>query len=120
MKLLIDENMSWLRLGARLRTDGHDVVLVQDAGLLGVSDPELFAWAISQDRVVLSRDRKDYLNLHHLIMVAQGHHPGVLLIRFDANARHNMSERAIATAVGKLAASGIAVADQVHFLNHWR
>jgi predicted nuclease of predicted toxin-antitoxin system len=120
MRIVLDENLSGRRLAARLQAGGHDVVLVDDVGLLGFTDPRIWTWAIGQDRLVRTRDIEDDSDLHQLIMAARGHHSGLLLIRFDDNPRHNMTERGIATALGKLAASGAPLADQVHVLNHWR
>jgi predicted nuclease of predicted toxin-antitoxin system len=120
MKIVIDENLSSRALAARLQASGHDVVLVDDVGLLSASDPKVLSWAVRQDRLVLTRDSGDFEDLHELIITCGGHHPGLLLIRFDDNARHNMSPRAIVTAVGKLAASGLPTPDQVHVLNQWR
>ena len=48
--------------------------------------------------MVLTRDRKDFTDLHDLIMACGGHHPGLLIIRFDNDPRHNLTERGIATA----------------------
>ena len=53
-------------------------------------------------------------------MAAGGHHPGVLTVRFDADPRHNMSERAIGAAISKLESSGLPMADPLHVLNQWR
>ncbi len=120
MRLLIDENMSSGQLASRLRAQGHDPILAVDAGLLSAPDPRVLIWAIGQGVPVLTRDTEDFQALHDLVMAAGGHHPGVLTVRFDADLRHNMSERAIGVALGKLEASGLPIADQLHVLNHWR
>ena len=91
-----------------------------DVGLLTVSDPRVLAWAIRQGLPVLTRDSEDFKDLHHLVMTAGGHHPGMLIVRFDADPRHNMSHRQIGVAITKLESASVPVADQVHVLNHWR
>jgi hypothetical protein len=53
-------------------------------------------------------------------MTAGGHHSGILLVRFDNDPRHNMTEQGIATAISKLEASGLPIADQLHVLNQCR
>ncbi len=58
MMILIDENLSSPRLAARLQAAGHDVVLASDVGLLSASDARVLAWAVSQDRCVLTRDTR--------------------------------------------------------------
>jgi predicted nuclease of predicted toxin-antitoxin system len=120
MKLLIDENMSSRRLAARLQAAGHDVVLADDVGLLSAPDPRVLTWAVGQDRPVLTQDHEDFTDLHDLIMACGGHHPGLLVVRFDADPRNNLTERGIATAMKSLESSGVPIPDQIHVLNHWR
>lgn len=88
MRILIDENMSNRRLGARLQSAGHDAVLADDVGLLSVSDARVLAWAVRQDRSVMTRDHKDFIDLHDLVLACGGHHPGMLIVRFDNDPRH--------------------------------
>jgi predicted nuclease of predicted toxin-antitoxin system len=120
MRFLIDENTSAPRLAARLQVQGHQPILAQDVGLLSASDPRVLIWAIAHALPVLTRDNKDFEDLHDLLMAAGGHHPGLLVVCFDDDPRHNLSDRAIATAISKLESSGVPIADQLHVLNHWR
>lgn len=122
MKLLLDENISDRHLAARLRAQGHDPVLAPDAGLLSTTDPRVFLWAIAQGLPVLNRDFEDFTDLHHLIVAAGGRHPGVLVVRFDGDPRHNLTDRGIAGAVKKLESSGvpIPIPVRIHILNQWR
>jgi predicted nuclease of predicted toxin-antitoxin system len=120
MRILIDENMSSQRLAARLQAAGHDVVLAGDMGLMTVSDARVLAAAVGLDRCVLTRDRNDFTDLHDLIMTCGGHHPGLLLVRFDDDPRHNLTERGIVTALRSLESSGVSIPSQIHVLNHWR
>jgi predicted nuclease of predicted toxin-antitoxin system len=120
MRLLLDENVNDRRLASRLRARGHDPVLSGDFGLLSAADARVLIWAIGQTLPVLTRDSRDFRDLHELIMVAGGHHPGLLLVYFDVDPRHNMSDRAIAGAISKLEASGVPIPDHIHVLNQWR
>lgn len=120
MRFLIDENASSGLLASRLRALGHDPILAVDAGLLSAADPRVLIWAIGQGLPVLTRDADDFQDLHDLVMAAGGHHPGLLVVHFDNDPRNNMGERAIGVALGKLEASGLPIADQLHVLNHWR
>jgi len=119
VRVLIDENMS-SRLAVRLRTAGHDTVLATDVGLVSVSDARVLAWAVGQGRPGLTQDHEDFVDLHDLVMAVVGHHPGILVVRFDNDPRHNLTERAIATALGNLETSSVSVAGRIHVLNHWR
>jgi predicted nuclease of predicted toxin-antitoxin system len=120
MRLLLDENMNDQRLAARLRASGHDPVLARDLGLLSASDPKVLIFAIAQSIPALTRDSEDFEDLHDLVMAAGGHHPGVLIVRFDNDPRRNMSDRGIAIAITKLESSGVPIRDQIHMLNLWR
>jgi len=120
MKILVDENMINRRLMARLQAAGHDVIMADDAGLLSVSDARVLAWAVRSGRQVLTRDYDDFTDLHDLIMTCGGRHSGLLVVRFDNDPRHNLSDRGIVTALGNLEASGVTILSQLHVLNHWR
>lgn len=120
MKLLIDENLSYPRLATQLRAQGHDPVMARDAGLISVADARVLIFAIHQGLPVLTCDSDDFEELHDLVVAASGHHAGILVVRFDDDPRHNLTERAIATALTKLEAAGLPVADQLHVLNQWR
>jgi hypothetical protein len=41
----------------------------------------------------------------------------VLVVRFDNDPRNNLTDRAIATAISKLEASGLPIPDRIHLLN---
>jgi predicted nuclease of predicted toxin-antitoxin system len=120
MRVLVDENMNSPQIASRLRAQGHDPVLASDVGLLSAADPRVLIWAIAQDIPVLTRDSEDFQDLHDLLMVAGGHHPGMLVVRFDNDPRNNMTDRGIATAITKVEASGVPIPDHIHVLNLWR
>jgi predicted nuclease of predicted toxin-antitoxin system len=120
MRFLIDENLSSPRLGARLRAQGHDPVLAGDVGLLSVTDARVLAFAIDQALPVLIRDSEDFEDLHDLVMAAAGRHAGILIVRFDNDPRHNLTDRGMATAISKLESSGVPIRDRIHVLNQWR
>ena len=120
MKLLLDENMSDRRLAARLRAQGHDPVLATDVGLLSATDARVFIYAITQNLPVLTRDSDDFTDLHDLILSAGGRHPGLLVVRFDNDPRHNLTDRGIAGAIDKLESAGVPIPDRIHVLNQWR
>ena len=120
MRFLIDENMSDRRLESRLRAQGHGPVLAIDVGLLSIADPRVLIWAIVQALPVLTRDHDDFEDLHDLLMAAGGHHPGILVVLFDSDPRHNLTDRGIGSALKKLESSGVPIPDRIHVLNQWR
>jgi predicted nuclease of predicted toxin-antitoxin system len=120
MRVLLDENISDRRLVSRLQADGHHPVLAIDVGLLSVSDARVLFFAIANALPVLTRDSEDFTDLHDLVHVSGGHHYGVIVVRFDNDPRHNLTDRGISSSIKKLESSGVPVPDQVHKLNQWR
>jgi predicted nuclease of predicted toxin-antitoxin system len=120
MRFLIDENMSSPVLASRLRAQGHDPVLAGYVGLLSVTDAQVMIYSITEGLPVLTQDSEDFEDLHDLVIAAAGHHSGILIVRFDNDPRHNLTDRGIATAIGKLESSSIPVRDRIHVLNQWR
>lgn len=78
MRWLADENLnSDIVRGLLRRNPDLDIVRVQDAGLSGVSDPALLAWAAAQNRVVITHDVST-LTAYAYRRVASGEYmPGV-------------------------------------------
>lgn len=120
MRLYLDDDIASLLLLRLLRKAGHDVQLPVDAGLRGEDDPVHLTYAIHEDRVCLSGNHHDYENLHRLLMQAQGHHPGILIVRRDNDPTKDLTERGIVRAITKLLSAGFSLADQFQVLNHWR
>ena len=120
MKVLLDENLSDPRLAARLRASGHDPILAPDVGLVSATDARVLIFSIAQGFPVLTQDSEDFEDLHALVTAADGHHAGILIVRFGNDPRHNSTDRGIATAIGKLELSAVAIRDRIHVLNQWR
>ncbi|MBA3727042.1 MAG: DUF5615 family PIN-like protein [Armatimonadetes bacterium] len=51
-----------------------------NVGLLGRSDPVQFSWAIGERRMLITRNHRDFEELHKLVLDAGGHHPGVVTV----------------------------------------
>ncbi|MBD2186089.1 DUF5615 family PIN-like protein [Aerosakkonema funiforme] len=64
-----------------LRTLGHDVLTVQEAGNAGDSDPEVLGFAVSNERAVLTQNRGDFIRLH----IRQPDHAGIIVCTEDQN-----------------------------------
>src|SRR5208282_5830759 len=92
MRLYIDDDSVDPGLLRVLRRDGHDVQVPADVGLAGSSDQAHLAHAIRGRRAVLTRNYADFDDLHDLVVLAaNGHHAGILVVRYDNNPRNNMS-----------------------------
>lgn len=120
MKLYVDEDASKQSLLQRLRQSGHAVQSAAEAGLLQATDAKQFAHAIENDFALLTRNDDDFQELHELILVAGGHHAGLLVVRSDNDPTRDMTDRAIVTAIENLEQAGVPTTDQVHYLNQWR
>lgn len=120
MNLYLDEDASEGVLAKLLRQAGHDVMLFNQRGVTGEPDPVQLRHAVQEKRVFLSRNHKDFEDLHELLMAAQGHHFGILIVRRDNDPTRDMTPRGTLRALEKLVRSGITVADGLHVLNQWR
>ncbi|MBE9009651.1 DUF5615 family PIN-like protein [Pseudanabaenaceae cyanobacterium LEGE 13415] len=64
-----------------LRTLGHEVLTVQDAGKVNqkIHDSEVLAFATLEQRAILTQNRKDFFKLHRL----QPDHAGIIACTND-------------------------------------
>jgi hypothetical protein len=120
MRLYLDDNSANPVLVKLLQKSHHDVEVPRDAGLSGEADPVHLRHAIIATRVMLTRNYDDFLDLHDLILAAQGHHPGILVVREDNDPRRDMKPGDIVRALANLEAAGVPIADSYLILNHWR
>lgn len=120
MRLYLDEDSNRSFLAQVLRQAGHDVQTPAEVGLAGAVDPVQLTQSIHDQRVFLSRNYQDFEVLHLLILRAQGHHPGILIVRRDNAKKRNLSPYDIVRAVRNLHAAGIALVDQYIILNAWQ
>jgi hypothetical protein len=89
-------------------------------GISGEDDAVHFTCAIRDQRILLSGNHDDFENLHDLVLVAGGHHPGILIVRRDNDPSRDLTPRGIVRALRNLEATGISLADSFYTLNHWR
>jgi hypothetical protein len=120
MRLYLDDDMVAAALIRALRNAGHDVRVPTEVGLAGTDDAVHLTRAVAENRVTLSRNYRDFENLHNLIMQAQGHHPGILIVRRDAQTKKNMAPHDIVRALRNLEAAGQPLPDHYLFLNAWQ
>jgi len=116
MRLYLDDDSADPLLAQLLRNGGHDVQLPQNVGLSGQPDPVHLTHAISDTRVLLTKNYRDFEYLHNLIVVAVGHHPGILVVRQDNDPKRDLTPGGIVRALAKLEARGYLVAPARHNL----
>jgi hypothetical protein len=98
----------------------HVVTVPAAVGRAGASDPKQFEYAIRNALTLLTRNYKDFPELHDLVLASGGGHPGILIVYAENDRRRDLTPRGIAVAVSKLEASGLPVSDQLHSVNRWR
>ena len=88
LRIVADENFHGPVLRAlRLRCPAMDVVRVVDAGLSGISDPALLAWAAENGRVVLTHDVETLAGFAHARVRAGEPMSGVIEVRLGGAMR---------------------------------
>lgn len=81
MRLLLDANLSPRRIAAKLRENGHDVLaLAEDPVFEGISDPQVLELAASEQRILVTRNSRDFAPLAREWAEAQRTHAGLILI----------------------------------------
>ena len=88
-KLYADEGFS-SKVSLLLRDLGHDVLTVQEAGQANqrIPDEAVLAFAIGQDRAVLTVNRADFIRLHK----QNSNHAGIIVCTEDLN-RQRLCDR---------------------------
>lgn len=66
-----------------LRNLGHDVLTSYESGKAGrrISDPEVMQFAIEEQRILVTLDRRHFIRLHQ----ENSNHFGIIVCTFDAN-----------------------------------
>ena len=113
MKLLLDE-MYPPRLAQVLRSLDIEASTAGELGLMGRSDPELFAMAAAEGYVLLTENVADFARIAAEHLGAGGHHAGVLIALSSRFSRRPAGITTIAAAVQALATE--VVRDRVLYL----
>jgi predicted nuclease of predicted toxin-antitoxin system len=81
VRLLLDANLSPKRIGSVLQRRGHDVLsLASDAALGALADPEVLTLGPEQERIIVTRNSRDFAPLLREWGEAGRHHCGCILI----------------------------------------
>jgi predicted nuclease of predicted toxin-antitoxin system len=88
VKLLLDENLSPTVAEALRRDDGLDACHVRDRDMLGATDAEVLERALTEDRILVTVNVRDFDRLAR----AQELHPGIVFIERGDLARGEQLE----------------------------
>lgn len=81
MRLLLDANLSSRRIGGPLREQGHDVRGVADEpDLEGLDDESVLELATQDERILITRNSRDFAPICRIWAEAGRDHAGVILI----------------------------------------
>jgi Domain of unknown function (DUF5615) len=80
--LYADENFAYAVV-QHLRSHGHDVLTVQEAGEQGSGDPQVLQYATATKRAVLTFNRRHFIKLHKQ---TRGHSGIIVCTKDDAKA----------------------------------
>jgi predicted nuclease of predicted toxin-antitoxin system len=78
MKILLDENVD-IRLKAALTALGHDVTAIVTDYTQSLTDEQVLATAVSEDRLLITNDR----DFGDLIVRSQAEHRGLIYLRLS-------------------------------------
>ena len=120
MNLYLDDDTADRRVVAFLTRAGHRVIIPAEVQLRGAPDAQHLIYAIQQSLVIMTRNHDDFLDLHDVVLTAQGRHPVIIVIRLDNDSRRDMTHRQIVASLSRLESSGAPLANQFYILNHWR
>lgn len=80
MRLLFDEDVS-VEVAANLKSHGFDVLTVRDAGRLHLADEAQFAFAVQEQRALVTHNRVDFELLHEQYLASQHPHFGIIIVK---------------------------------------
>lgn len=115
LRLLIDEDSQAKLLVDLLRKATHDVTTINELQLSGVNDDSVFEQAIVLNRILLTKNCRDFETLHQ----QNNKHPGILAIYESSSSSKNMSFKNIVHAISNLEATQMPLQNQFISLNHW-
>ena len=120
MRFYLDEDIGSRHLSQALKKAGHDVILPADVGRTGRSDILQFTYSVEADRVMVTGNHRDFEDIHDLILLCGGGHPGILTLRKDNDRRRDMKPAQIVAAIDNVGSVLASVRDHIICLNEWR
>jgi predicted nuclease of predicted toxin-antitoxin system len=99
-----------------LQDAGHQVITPPEVGLSGAEDPEHFQRAKKEGWVLLTKNPRDFAELHE----ADRGHAGILAVCQDNDPSRDMTYADVVQAIANLLAAGVTLTGECHILNAWR
>lgn len=111
LRLLVDECLLNKLLVEALTAAGHDVQTVFQVDLISKPDRAVFAHAIAEDRIVITTNCGDFMDLAAARIDAGSHHPGILLVFLYNSPSRDMIIAEIIQAIDNFEQTGAPKAD---------
>jgi predicted nuclease of predicted toxin-antitoxin system len=115
LPLLLDEDSQAKRLVNLLKQASHDVITVNEAGLMSKPDSVVLDYARQEGRTLLTRNCDDFQNLHQLNPV----HSGILAVYQHPDPSKTMNYQQIVKAIANLETAEFSSDNQFISLNQW-
>jgi predicted nuclease of predicted toxin-antitoxin system len=81
VRLLLDHNLSGRGIGGPLRAAGHDVrALQEETAAEGMDDPDVLALATAEERILVTRNSRDFAHIAREWAELGRPHAGIILI----------------------------------------
>jgi predicted nuclease of predicted toxin-antitoxin system len=80
LKLLCDENIEY-EITLALQRAGFDALHIKDLDRRGYSDPSQLQAAILHNRILITYDRTDFLELNHPFLESGAPYPGIIIAK---------------------------------------
>lgn len=87
---------------------------------MGRSDTLQLIYAVENDRIFVTGNHSDFEDLHDLVVLCGGSHPGVFTIRKENNPRRDMKPGHIVTAIANIENVVTSMRNLLICLNDWR
>lgn len=120
LRILVDECILDKLLIAKLRGAGHDILTVEDLDLRRKPDHAVLEAAIADNRMVITINCVDFVELAERRVKRGAKHPGILLVyRYNVPVKE-LSHDDIVKAIANLQATGLALENGCHKLNDYK
>ena len=118
LRLYLDDCIYSHKLRRLLVEAGHDVQVPADVSppLTGQEDRRHFAHACRSQRVLLTKNPRDFLELHR----QSTSHAGILAVYLDNDPKRDMSQREIVRVIANLEATGALLTGGFWPLNNYQ
>jgi len=115
LRLLVDEDSQAKRFVNLLKQAGHDVITVNEAGLMSKPDSVVLDYARQEGLILLTRNCDDFQKLHSLNPVPSD----ILAVYQHPDPSKNMNYQQIVKAIANLETAEFSLDNQFISLNQW-